>query len=433
MVVMPMSRLTFIRDPGVDWHYEQLGLQRRLEVPIKQPSGQVIPSLPFEPDELATVFHVQEVMRLTLAQLRRDIEATTPEGNDYPTVTSNKIQLRFAENSYSADVLWSNWSNAVNQAGGTIAGILQQLLGVRIREGGHWIPHFSPETIACGAWHMVDDVRPTSELIQNCRLENVWINPATGLRLVKQEGVASTDHTTDIRQLLGANQRFPNAESFLLWCLEHGTADVLPNDQGRQYFMRVPDDVGAFQSFPNGRGEDPPNAQWWTHQIDDEHVPHFVIGGGQFVFGILFKPPGGVDKYDRYWEPTFAHFVNTDTNEVILVDPSSLGLTLQYTNRQGELLDVKSSVVRNLRFHMQNEQLRALRILVARQGHLQLPDHQVQRLANLGFAGSSIDTPFSDMYYIRPASRTTPAGLVVGSPIEEEVKSTIFHLNWYGV
>ena len=430
-VVMVMSSLTFIRDPGNDWHFEKLGIQPDFKVPLNRTGEEEDETpRPFQTGEQATVFHVQEVMRLTLSQLRYDIQTTPPDDDGNHIVTTNKIQHRFNELSYSADSLWSNWGRAVEKAGGTTAGILQQILGVRIRERGRWIPHFDGETIACGEWHMLDDVRPTLQVLEEYGGEGVWINASTGLRLVRAACINQEHRMISLDHLLGVDQRFPSAEAWILWCLQNGTNEKPPQDQGTRYFLRLPDDEDAFQTLPSAR--DGPDGQWWTQEIDDANIPHFQIHDDTFVFGMLFKPPGHVDDNDNYWEQTYPYFVNTETGETTLVGPRELGMELQHTIDEQDLLEVGTDIVRKLRYHLHNELLRGLRIVVARQGLLNMPDINVTSLAKLGLSGSIIDTPFSDMFFLRPQSKSKPPGLVVGSPIEAVVKATIFRMNWYG-
>lgn len=428
---MMMSRLTFIRDPGNDWHFEKLWIQPDFKVPLNRTGDEEDQTpVPFKTGEQATVFHVQEVMRLTLWQLRDQIQATPPDDDGNHIVTTHKIQDRFHELSYSADSLWSNWDSAVEKAGGTTAGILQRILGVRIRERGHWIPHFHSKTVDCGEWHMLDDVRPTSQVINEYGVKGVWINPSTGLRLVRQECMDQEHDTSSLDHLLGVDQRFPSAEAWILWCLQNGTKLEPPQDQGARYFLRLPDDEDAFQTLRSAA--DGPDGQWWTQNDGDASIPHFEIHGSRYIFGMLFKPPGEVDENNLGWERTYAHFVNIETDETTLVDPPQLRLTLQHTTNTDDLLDVGTTILRSFRHHINNELLRALRVVVARQGLLKMPDIDVPSIAKLGLSGSKVDTPFSDMYYLRRPLHGKPGGLVVGSPIEAFVKAAIFRMNWYG-
>lgn len=423
-MVNQMTSVNIVRDPGRKWHYEKLDLEPDAVISLGDEGSQT----PFQYGEQATVFHVQEVMRLSLQQLRNEVEGSEPDSDGNHLVSTGKIQHTFNEMSYSADIIWSNWGDAVLKAGGTIAGILQRILGVRIRGRGKWIPHYESMLIQCKEWNMIDDLRLSSQILDDYVDDSVWISPSTGLRLVRSESISGKENQIQLGFLLGEDQRFPTPESLISWCLNCGTKGEPPSDQGDTYFFRLPNDVESFQTLPHAG--DGPSSDWWTRKLEDPNIPRFFLNDEEYVFGVLYNPPVEGDEYDKYWKRTYPHMINLRTKQTLIIDPIRLGLELG-TVVGDDLLEVQTSIWRNLSNHLQTELLRALRIIVARQGHLNMPHSTIEKLGKLGFSSSKIDSPFSDLFFIKRRFGSKPEGLVVGSPIESLVKSTIFRLNWY--
>jgi hypothetical protein len=65
-------------------------------------------------------------------------------------------------------------------------------------------------------------------------------------------------------------------------------------------------------------------------------------------------------------------------------------------------------------------------------GHAQPPSAEDKKIGGLGLAGSTVPSPFSDIYFLNPNSASS-LGVVIGSPIETIIRQEILENNWYVV
>ena len=109
-----------ISSPEPEFHFEKLRIDPKIKFRLN--SSLVDVDRPFEKGSIATVFHVQEVVRIALL----DIGFTDREG--IPMAHSNKIKYEFEKLSYHASSVWNDWQEAVKEAGGAISKIYKRCL-----------------------------------------------------------------------------------------------------------------------------------------------------------------------------------------------------------------------------------------------------------------------------------------------------------------
>ena len=119
----------FCKAPDENFHFNALDIEPLLEFELKT-SDELIQKVkkPFSSGSIATVFHVQEVMRIALSK----VELTEKDGVEM--VHSKRISSQFENLSYHASCIWENWQEATEKAGGVIKTILQRMLGVRFTQ-----------------------------------------------------------------------------------------------------------------------------------------------------------------------------------------------------------------------------------------------------------------------------------------------------------
>lgn len=418
------ARLTLCRSPGEEFHYRALDIDSESPL-IIQSKDQLIEQIahPFEPGSSATVFHVHEVMRIALSQ----VKYTGIGGEEM--VHSNGISSKFETLSYHAASLWKEWPAAVDEAGGAIRTILQRMFGVRIRQNGWWIPHPTEKYIEVNDdWSIIDDVIASSTLLEELSPDDIWISAETGLRLIRN-GKRVEGRSETLSHFFGKNHRFPTASSWLQWSMGHGTRLILPTNQGTVFYFKGMVNPGEVPRYHAGRVKKhgPFESEWWAADAADEYVPKVLINGETWAFGILWK----LDEENGYWRHSYPHFHPMNGEQVVNVGSSDNGLGLKIHAGDDEPEDDELGSIdvrRSLSTFLVTEHLRALRILMIELRHAAPLSREDSAISGLGLAGSKKPSPFSDMYFINPKS-----GVVIGSPIETTIRRGILEMNWYVV
>ena len=164
--------------PRTQVSFQKLGIDPKIKFRLNSSLGDF--DRPFEKGSIATVFHVQEVVRIAL----QDMSLTEREG--IPMAHSNKIKYEFEKLSYHASSVWNDWQEAVKEAGGVISKILQKMFGVRLGEGGWWIPHTNNDHIEVVKTVSVGQRDRSAKITGHSPSNEIWICGETGLRLVWQ-------------------------------------------------------------------------------------------------------------------------------------------------------------------------------------------------------------------------------------------------------
>lgn len=413
----------FISSPGDDFHFSSLGIDPTANF-ILHSNDELIDIIeqPFEKGSVATVFHVHEVMRIVLSQLNAI-------GNEEDMmVHSNKISSRFERLSYHAASIWSDWGAAVEAAGGAIRTILQRMFGVRIRQNGWWIPHLNPKYIEVDSdWSIIDDVVTTTEILQSVSSNSLWLSKDTGIRLicgtVKQQDCSETlDH------FFGKGHRFASASAWLKWCLENGTRQELPSDQGTPFYFKgiINNEVPRY--FPNHvRNNGPYESEWWSLDVHASDVPKFNINGENWALGMIWRR----DEEHGYWLSTYPHFYPIGEGYPINISAPGMGLSIVTDVEEIEDNDLGPIDVRqSLSNHLVTEHLRAVRCILIELGYALPPNEEERIIGGLGLSGSRVPSPFSDLYFLN-TNNSSNIGVVIGSPIETIIRREILKINWY--
>lgn len=413
----------FCSSPGDEYHFNALGIDSATDF-VLQTNDALIETVeqPFAKDSVATVFHVHEVMRILLSQL----DLTDREGS--MMAHSTKISSQFERLSYHAASVWSDWDKAVDKAGGAIRTILQRMFGVRIRQKGWWIPHLEPKYIEADTdWSIIDDVVTTTRLLESSSSDDLWVSMDTGLRLLRNSEKPS-DCSESLEHFFGKNHRFDSASAWLQWSMDTGTRQVLPTDQGTAFYYKgiINNEVPRY--YPGQvRNNGPFDSEWWSTELDASDVPKFDIDGGSWAFGILWK----YDEEQSKWMPSHPHLRQLGEGTPVLISALGLGLTIVTEGEETEENDLAPlDVRRSLNDHLVTEHLRAIRCLLIDLDHAQRPSEEDRRIGGLGLAGSSVPSPFSDLYFLNSNSASS-LGVVIGSPIETIVRRVILENNWY--
>ena len=131
--------------------------------------------------------------------------------------------------------------------------------------------------------------------------------------------------------------------------------------------------------------------------------------------------------------PTYPHLRQLGEGDPVLISASGLGLDIVTEGEEVEGNDLGPlDVRRSLNNHLVTEHLRAIRILLIELGHAQQPNAGDTKIGGLGLAGSSVPSPFSDLYFLSSNSASS-LGVVIGSPIETIIRREILENNWYVV
>ena len=409
----------FCQSPGDEYHFNALGIDSTTDF-VLQTNDDLIETVeqPFAKDTVATVFHVHEIMRILLSQL----DLTDREGD--MMAHSTKISSHFERLSYHAASVWSDWESAVDKAGGASRTILQRMFGVRIRQNGWWIPHLEPKYIEVDTdWSIIDDVVTTTHLLQSASSSDLWISMDTGLRLLRNS-VKPSGCSESMEHFFGRKHRFASASAWLQWAMDNGTRKELPTDQGTAFFYKgiINNEVPRYYATKG-----PFDSEWWSTELDASDVPKFDINGDSWAFGILWK----YDKEQSIWMPTYPHLRQLGEGNPVLISASGLRLDIVTDVEEDEgnelgPLDVR----RSLNNHLVTEHLRAIRILLIELGHAQPPSAEDRTIGGLGLAGSSVPSPFSDLYFLN-SNNASSLGVVIGSPIETIIRREILENNWY--
>ena len=419
--------LKLIEGPDERFHYKKLRINPKVEILLELDS-KLAPQVDycFAKDNIATIFHIHEVMRICLEDIDVDGDGR---------VHTLRIKHKFDELSNHANNLWKDWERAREGAGKDVATILQRMLGVRFRGGGKWIPHKERDILIIdnNQWAIIDDIKPSSEYLENFGKENLWFSGDTGLRLIKKASLQTIEENKNITDLLANEWRFPTASSWLIWCLNNGNKiDKLPSDQGDYFFYNGIKDNEVPRYYDNNLYDNGPHKdKWWSDKPEGSRVPSFMINGEKWVFGCLWKKIEDLESESK-WLNSYPHLFSLDSGNIIDISSISLGLTVDtqvkgLVKEEGADVLVGLEVEKKLREQIFKEHLRALRVILIECGLGKNPSYDDPNCAGLGLSGSVINTPFSDMYFIQKKS-----GLVIGSPIEESVRKYIYRLNWYG-
>ena len=413
----------FCLSPGDEYHFRALGIDSTTDF-VLQGNDSLIETVehPFAKNVVATVFHVHEVMRILLSQL----DLTDRES--HLMVHSTKISSQFERLSYHADSVWKDWGSAVDKAGGVVRTILQRMFGVRIRQKGWWIPHLEPKYIEAGAdWSIIDDVVTTTHLLQSTSPDDLWVSMDTGLRLLRNTSTPS-DCSESLEHFFGRDHRFASASAWLQWTMDNGTRRELPIDQGTAFYYKgiINNEVPRYfsrQVHKNG----PDDSEWWSAEIDAFDVPKFAINGEAWAFGLLWK----YDEEQSKWMPTYPHLRQLGEGAPVLISTYGLNLEIVVDGEEVEESDLAPlDVRRSLNDHLVTEHLRAIRCLLIELGHAQPPNAENRSIGGLGLSGSSVPSPFSDLFFLNSNS-ASPLGVVIDSPIETIIRREILRNNWY--
>ena len=416
-------RLT--RSPSDEYHFNALGIDPATDF-VLQTNDALIETVeqPFAKGSVATVFHVHEVMRILLSQLN----LTDREGS--MMAHSTRISSQFERLSYHAASVWSDWGFAVDKAGGAIRTILQRMFGVRIRQKGWWIPHLESKYIEADIdWSIIDDVVTTTHLLKSSSSGDLWMSMDTGLRLLRNSAKPS-GCSESLEHFFGRNHRFESASAWLQWSMDNGTQQQLPSDQGTTFYYKgvINNEVPRYYSG-QVRKNGPFGSEWWSTELDAPDVPKFAINDEAWAFGVLWK----YDEEQSKWMPTYPHLRQLGEGDPVLISASGLGLDIVTEGEEVEENDLGPlDVRRSLNNHLVTEHLRAIRILLIELGHAQQPNAGDTKIGGLGLAGSSVPSPFSDLYFLSSNSASS-LGVVIGSPIETIIRREILENNWYVV
>ena len=381
----------------------------------------------FSEGQQATVFHVHEVMRLALQTV-----SLNSDGKE-PTFHTISAQDRFSLLSYHASNVWQNWSEAFGKAGDSEQAILQSIFGVRIHSS-RWIPHRYRRFIIVGdeEWAIIDDIIPSSDYIDNFGMENLWFSADTGLRLIRTSKIPTDSEQFSFGELMGETQRFPSASSWLQWCADNGTPrDELPSLHGNAWYFKGIDGTGGVPRYSLNERSPPPSEFWSFAGPQDPDVPYFRINGKSWCFGCLWKQ----DEEDDYWHVTWPHLLSKE-GDIIVIGRAGLGIDVIANDDQDEddILLSANAVWNTLTRELRNMHLRAIRILLIEAGLASNPNPEDPNVWKLMLRGSPVESPYSDLFYIRPPNNYgKPVGVVIGSPIENAVRRSILKMNWYGV
>lgn len=415
----------FCRSPGDEYHFNALGIDSTTNF-VLQTNDELIETVgqPFAKDTVATVFHVHEIMRILLSQL------DLTEREEEMMANSTKISFHFERLSYHAASVWSDWGPAVDKAGGHIRTILQRMFGVRIRQNGWWIPHLEPKYIEVDTdWSIIDDVVTTTHLLESASSSDIWVSMDTGLRLLRNSAKPS-ECSESLEHFFGRKHRFASASAWLQWAMENGTREELPTDQGTAFYYKgiINNEVPRY--FSNQvRKYGPYDSEWWSTELDASDVPKFAINGDSWAFGILWK----YDEERSIWVHTYPHLRQLGEGKPVLISVSGLRLEIVTDAEEVDEIDLGPlDVRRSLNNHLVTEHLRAIRILLIELGHAQPPSAEDKKIGGLGLAGSTVPSPFSDIYFLNPNSASS-LGVVIGSPIETIIRQEILENNWYVV
>lgn len=415
----------FCSSPGDEYHFNALGIDSTTDF-VLQTNDDLIQTVeqPFAKDTVATVFHVHEVMRILLSQL----DLTGREGS--MMAHSTKISSQFERLSYHAASVWSDWGPAVDKAGGVIRTILQRMFGVRIRQNGWWIPHLEPKYIEADTdWSIIDDVVTTTHLLQSASSGDLWVSMDTGLRLLRNSA-KPYDCSESLEHFFGRNHRFASASAWLQWSMENGTRQELPTNQGKTFYYKGAINNEVPRDYPGQvRKNGPDVSEWWSTELDASDVPKFAIDGEAWAFGILWR----YDEEQSKWMATYPHLRQLGEGNPVLISASGLGLGIVDDGEEVDENDLGPlDVRRSLNSHLVTEHLRAIRILLIELGHAQPPGAEDRTIGGLGLAGSSVPSPFSDLYFLN-SNNASALGVVIGSPIETTIRREILRNNWYVV
>ena len=416
--------ITIANSPGIDFHFDRLGLDPNLEI-ILHSNSNILSNVefPFRNTSSASVFHVHEVMRMVLYSI--------PVDND-GLVHTNSAASKFRKLSYHADEVWKKWREGVENAGDDVAIILQQIFGIRLRPKGRWIPQQEHRFICVedSDWAIIDDVLPSSIYFEKFGMDNLWFSMETGLRLIRKSVITEDYNQTTFGELMGQQSRFPSASSWLQWCLRQGKEEQLPaSGQGTVVYFKgiINQDIPRY--YPSNR--EGPDENWWGFGVPDDSVPRFSCDGDLWCFGVRFE-----HDEENGWSQNYPH-LRSDEGKIIKIDRESLNIqvSLPNQNQEEDIFDTTDPlhVWRSINRHLLITHLRAIRVLLIEAGLAINPDKSDNRIGGLGLSGGAIETPYSELYFLRPrGTKGKNYGIVLGSPIEVAVRGKILSMNWYG-
>jgi len=263
--------------------------------------------------------------------------------------------------------------------------------------------------------------------LQSNYSSDLWMSMDTGLRLLRNTS-KPFDCSESLEHFFGRNHRFESASAWLQWAMDNGARRELPIDQGTAFYYKgiINNEVPRYFSS-QVRKDGPKDSEWWSTEIDASDVPKFAINGEAWAFGILWKH----DDEQSRWMPTYPHLRQLGEGTPVLISAYGLNLEIVVDGGMVEETDLAPlDVRRSLNAHLVTEHLRAIRCLLIELGHAQPPNAEDRSIGGLGLAGSSVPSPFSDLYFLNSNS-ASPLGVVIDSPIETIIRREILRNNWY--